>query len=107
MELMTCAQTLARHEGSVTCLLAFRGTIFSAGVDSTLKVSLLGFSFHQLESSHGIILCTLVLVTLYARITQLILSLHYAFQSIDSELFLYNGFKPRFPFHLYDLSDCV
>lgn len=38
LELMNCAQTLARHEGSVTCLIASRGKIYSGAVDSTLKV---------------------------------------------------------------------
>ena len=38
MELMNCAQILARHEGSVTCVLASSGRVFSGAVDSTLKV---------------------------------------------------------------------
>ena len=38
MELMTCSQTLARHEGSVTCLTVSRGRIFSGAVDSNIKV---------------------------------------------------------------------
>ena len=35
---MTCAQTMARHEGSVTCLLVCGGRIYSGAVDSTIKV---------------------------------------------------------------------
>lgn len=38
MELLNCAQILARHEGSVTCVLASNGRVFSGAVDSTLKV---------------------------------------------------------------------
>ena len=34
-----CGQTMVRHEGSVTCLLASGGRIFSGGVDSLIKVS--------------------------------------------------------------------
>ena len=35
---MTCAQTLIRHESSVTCLAMSRGRLFSGSVDSTIKV---------------------------------------------------------------------
>lgn len=38
MEHMTCAQTLVRHESSVTCLAIQRGRLFSGSVDSTIKV---------------------------------------------------------------------
>ena len=38
MDLLTCAQTMSRHEGSVTCLTTRRGRIYSGAVDSTLKV---------------------------------------------------------------------
>ena len=38
MDLLTCAQTMSRHEGSVTCLTTCRGRIYSGAVDSTLKV---------------------------------------------------------------------
>ena len=41
MELMNCAQILARHEGSVTCVLASKGRVFSGAVDSTLKVGMI------------------------------------------------------------------
>lgn len=37
---MTCAQTLVRHESSVTCLAISRGRLFSGSVDSSIKVSL-------------------------------------------------------------------
>ena len=36
---MTCAQTLIRHENSVSCLAIFRGRLYSGSVDSTIKVS--------------------------------------------------------------------
>ena len=39
LELMMCAQTLVRHEGSVTCLLASGGRIFSGAVDNMIKVN--------------------------------------------------------------------
>lgn len=35
---MTCAQTLVRHESSVTCLAISRGRLFSGSVDSSIKV---------------------------------------------------------------------
>ena len=38
MELLTCAQTMSRHEGSVTSLTISRGNIYSAAVDGTVKV---------------------------------------------------------------------
>ena len=38
MELFTCSQILARHEGSVTCLLDIGASIVSGAVDSSLKV---------------------------------------------------------------------
>jgi E3 ubiquitin-protein ligase TRAF7 len=38
LELMMCAQTLVRHEGSVTCLLTSGGRIFSGAVDNTVKL---------------------------------------------------------------------
>ncbi|XP_064406135.1 E3 ubiquitin-protein ligase TRAF7-like [Halichondria panicea] len=38
MEHMTCAQTLIRHDSSVTCLAIQRGRLFSGSVDSTIKV---------------------------------------------------------------------
>jgi len=38
MELMTCSQTMARHEGSVTCVLVSQGRIFSGAVDGMVKV---------------------------------------------------------------------
>lgn len=38
IEHMTCAQTLIRHESSVTCLAMSRGRLFSGSVDSTIKV---------------------------------------------------------------------
>ena len=38
LELMMCAQTLVRHAGSVTCVLASGGRIFSGAVDSLIKV---------------------------------------------------------------------
>lgn len=37
---MTCAQTLVRHESSVTCLAITRGRLFSGSVDSSIKVRL-------------------------------------------------------------------
>ena len=49
MELMNCAQILARHEGSVTCVLASSGRVFSGAVDSMIKV-------------HTIIIMTLLLL---------------------------------------------
>ena len=41
MELMNCAQILARHEGSVTCVLASSGRVFSGAVDSMIKVHII------------------------------------------------------------------
>ena len=41
MEHMTCAQSLIRHDSSVTCLAIQRGRLFSGSVDSTIKVLLL------------------------------------------------------------------
>ena len=38
LELMTCSQTLVRHEGSVTCLCVSVGRTFSGAVDGTIKV---------------------------------------------------------------------
>ena len=38
MQHMTCAQTLVRHESSVTCLAISRGRLFSGSVDSSIKV---------------------------------------------------------------------
>ena len=38
LESFTCVQTLLRHQGSVACLVASRGRIFSGAVDSTVKV---------------------------------------------------------------------
>lgn len=38
LELMMCAQTLVRHEGSVTCLLTSGGRIFSGAVDNMIKM---------------------------------------------------------------------
>lgn len=35
---MQCAQTLFRHQGSVTTLAVSRGRLFSGSVDSTVKV---------------------------------------------------------------------
>ena len=40
MQHMTCAQTLVRHESSVTCLAISRGRLFSGSVDSSIKVSI-------------------------------------------------------------------
>ena len=39
MELLTCAQTMSRHEGSVTSLTVERGNIYSAAVDGAIKVN--------------------------------------------------------------------
>ena len=39
-----CAQTLVRHEGSVTCILASGGRIFSGAIDNMIKVSFLTLS---------------------------------------------------------------
>ena len=41
MELLTCAQTMSRHEGSVTSLTGARGAIFSAAVDGSVKVTMM------------------------------------------------------------------
>ena len=41
LEHMTCAQTLVRHESSVTCLAIQKGRLFSGSVDSTIKVKIL------------------------------------------------------------------
>ena len=41
---MTCAQTLVRHESSVTCLAIQKGRLFSGSVDSTIKVKYHSFS---------------------------------------------------------------
>ena len=38
MDLMTCAQAMSRHEGSVTCLTINRGKIISGSVDNNIKV---------------------------------------------------------------------
>ncbi len=38
MELLTCAQTMSRHEGSVTSMIVSRGTVYSAAVDGAVKV---------------------------------------------------------------------
>ena len=38
MDLLTCSQTMSRHEGSVTCLTMCQGRIISGSVDSTIKV---------------------------------------------------------------------
>ncbi|XP_019849787.1 PREDICTED: E3 ubiquitin-protein ligase TRAF7-like [Amphimedon queenslandica] len=38
MDLMTCAQTMSRHEGSVTCLTVNRGSIISGSVDNNIKI---------------------------------------------------------------------
>ena len=48
LELLMCAQTLVRHEGSVTCLLASGGYIFSGAIDNMIKV----FTFFLLSSSY-------------------------------------------------------
>ena len=41
---MNCAQILARHEGSVLCVLASNGKVFSGAVDNTLKVCKLEYN---------------------------------------------------------------
>lgn len=38
MELLTCAQAMSRHEGSVTSLTVSRGAIYSSAVDGSIKV---------------------------------------------------------------------
>lgn len=38
MELLTCAQAMSRHEGSVTSLTVARGAIYSSAVDGSIKV---------------------------------------------------------------------
>ena len=42
---MICKQTLIRHAGSVACLAVSKGRLFSGGIDSLVKVSIL-FYFH-------------------------------------------------------------
>lgn len=49
MQHMTCAQTLVRHESSVTCLAISRGRLFSGSVDSSIKVS----TTKQVFASHN------------------------------------------------------
>ena len=44
MELLTCAQTMSRHEGSVTSLTGARGAVFSAAVDGSIKVTMILYS---------------------------------------------------------------
>lgn len=55
MELMNCAQILARHEGSVTCVLASKGRVYSGAVDSTLKVELWHVIVWKVDSKHHLL----------------------------------------------------
>ena len=57
MEHMTCAQTLVRHDSSVTCLAIQRGRLFSGSVDSTIKVRSKG-------EREGVVCGVFVIVTL-------------------------------------------
>ena len=72
MELLTCAQTMSRHEGSVTALTIARGSIYSAAVDGSIKVyivqvcfTIFTFTQHCMDNWTGLGLYILVLILLF------------------------------------------
>lgn len=60
MDLLTCSQTMSRHEGSVTCLTMCQGRIISGSVDSTIKVLITSHIPHF--TTHLSFLCLVVAI---------------------------------------------
>ena len=67
MDLMTCAQAMSRHEGSVTCLTINRGKIISGSVDNNIKVmnNTGRYNTHVITVGMAIIIVTVISIFLF------------------------------------------